>query len=317
MHLPPSLPSASPCASRLRPAILRLCAVIGTWTLLCAFGPYRPAGLGSAALGMGDAVLASGVGGAALYANPAGMSQVQHGVIEAGFARAGHAGSGAPFATFVDSTSAWGLAAGVGYAGELGWSVDRPRQSGHDLRLGLSTGGQSDNGRLLLGGAARYLSQQREGGPHVQGWTADFGVLVGMQALRLAAVVHNAMPLDPRQAPRRVGVAASLVTAQLIAEVGGSWGVANREPEALGDATGQSYRAGLAYMVGAEGLQLRIGYQFDQIVRDDPTRHWASAGLSWRTPTLSFDLGGALDAANENDLAVSASVTFLVPAQTE
>jgi hypothetical protein len=70
-------------------------------------------------------------------------------------------------------------------------------------------------------------------------------------------------------------------------------------------------------MVGAEGLQLRVGYQFDQIVRDDPTRHWACAGLSWRTPTLSFDLGGALDAANKNDLAVSASVTFLVPAQTE
>lgn len=312
-----ALPLAATARRRVAYLALRGALLTAAWAALCGFGPYRPAGLGAAALGMGDAVVAAGVGGAALYANPAAMSQVQHGVIEGGFARAGHAGAGAPYASFVDSTSAWGLAAGVGYAGELGWSVDGPRQRGHDVRLGLSTGGQSDNGRLLLGGAARYLSMQRDGGPQVEGWTADFGVLVGMQSLRLGAVVHNALQLDPRQAPRRVGVAASLVTAQLIAEVGGSWGVGNREPEVSGDATGQSYRAGLAYMVGTEGLQLRAGYQFDQIVRSDPTRHWACAGLAWRTPTLSFDLGAALDAANDNDLAVSASVTFLVPAQTE
>ena len=287
------------------------------WLLLCGMGPYRPAGLGSAALGTADAVLASGVGGAALYANPAGMSQVQHGVIEGGFARSGHAGSGAPFVSFVDSTSDWGLAAGVGYSGELGWGVDAPKRSGQDLRMGLSAGGQTESGRLLLGGAARYLSVQREGGPNVEGWTSDFGVLVGMQALRLGAVVHNALQLDPREAPRRVGVAAALVATQLIAEVGGSWGVGNRSPLTSGDAIGQSYRAGLAYMVGAEGLQLRAGYQFDQIVSGDPTHHWVCAGLSWRTPSLAFDLGGGLDASNNNELMVSASVTLLVPTHVE
>lgn len=287
------------------------------WMLLCGMGPYRPAGLGSAALGAADAVMASGVGGAALYANPAAMSQVQHGVIEGGFARSGHAGSGTPFVSFVDSTSDWGLAAGVGYASELGWGVEAPKRSGHDLRMGLSAGGQSDSGRLLLGGSARYLSVQREGGPKVEGWTSDFGVLVGMQALRLGAVVHNAMQLDPREAPRRVGVAAALVSPQLVAEAGGSWGVANRDPVTPGDGTGQSYRAGLAYMVGAEGLQIRAGYQFDQIVSGDPTRHWVCAGLSWRTPTLAFDLGGGLDASNNNDLMVSASVTLLVPTHVE
>lgn len=303
-------------AGRLRPAVKR-CVLGAAWLLLCGMGPYRPAGLGSASLGMADAVMASGVGGAALYANPASMSQVQHGVIEGGFARSGHAGSGTPYATFVDSTSDWGLAAGVGYAGELGWGVDAPKRSGYDVRMGLSAGGQSDSGRLLLGGSARYISVQREGGPLVEGWTGDFGVLVGMQALRLGAVVHNALQLDPREAPRRVGVAAALVSTQLVAEAGGSWGVANRDPVVAGDGTGQSYRAGLAYMVGAEGLQIRAGYQFDQIVSGDPTRHWVCAGLSWRTPTLAFDLGGGLDASNNNDLMVSASVTLLVPAHIE
>jgi hypothetical protein len=69
----------------------------------------------------------------------------------------------------------------------------------------------------------------------------------------------------------------------------------------------------LAYQFGEEGLQLRGGYHFDQIVHGDPTRHWVSAGLSWRTTRVAFDLGGAVDAANNHDLQLGASLTLLVP----
>ncbi len=284
----------------------------GAWCVLCGMGPYRPAGAGTTSLGTADAQVASGVAGAALYSNPAGMSQVQHSVFEAGFARSGQAGSGAPFVSYVDSTSAWGLAAGVGYASELGWSTDAPNRRGHDVRMGLSMGGQSETSRLLLGASARYLNLS-QGSHSVDGWTGDLGVTVGLQSVRLGAVIHNGLALDPREAPRRVAVGAAFVGSQLVAEVSGSWGVANRDVALAGDADGQSYRAGVGYQVGAEGLQLRAGYQFDQIVRGAATHHWVCGGLSWRTTKVGVDLGGGVDAAGDHAAMVSASVVLLVP----
>ena len=52
------------------------------WLLLLApwlvgFGPYRPATLGAASLGMADAQVATAVGVAALVANPANMAANQ------------------------------------------------------------------------------------------------------------------------------------------------------------------------------------------------------------------------------------------------
>lgn len=287
-------------------------ALAAAWWLLCAMGPYRPATAGSASLGMADAQVASGTAGSALASNPAGMSQVQHGVIEGGFARSGQAGSGAPYVSYVDSTSAWGIAAGIGYAGELGWTTAAPQRHGHDLRMGISAGGQSDTARLLIGASARYLSTAY-GGRSVSGWTGDLGATVGLQSFRLGAVVRNGLALDAREAPRRIAVGAAVVGTSLVAELGGSWGVANGEAVHVQDATGQSYRGGLAWQLGQEGLQLRGGYHFDQIVRGDPTRHWVCAGLSWRTTQFAFDLGGAVDAVGAHDLVMSASISLLVP----
>lgn len=266
---------------------------------------------------MGDAQVATGVGSAALYANPAGMSQVQHGVIEAGFARSGQAGSGAPFVSYVDSTSAWGLAAGVGYAKETGATVDAPQRGGQDLRLGMSAGGQSDAGKLMLGASARYLSSDRAGQPAVSGWTADFGTVVGLQDFRIGAVLRNAMALDARQAPRRIATGVGYVGQQFVVEAGGSWGVGNGDSAPADAATGQSYRAGGAYQFGQEGLQLRGGYQFDQIVRGTATHHWVCAGLSWKTTRVGFDFSGAVDAAGDHSAIVSASLTFLIPYETD
>ncbi|MSQ81833.1 MAG: hypothetical protein EXR77_02825 [Myxococcales bacterium] len=287
------------------------------WLGLCAFGPWRPAGAGGASLGMADAQVAAGAGAGALYGNPAGMSQVQHGVIEAGFARAGHAASGAPFVSYVDSTSAWGLAAGVGYAKEMGWTASAPVRDGHDLRLGLSVGGQSDAGKLLLGGTARYLAANRGSEAAVSGWTGDIGAIVGMQVFRIGAVLRNVAQLDARIAPRRVGLAVGFIGQQLVGEAGASLGAGNGESLPADSATGPSYRAGLTFQFGQEGLQLRTGYQFDQIVANLPTRHWVCGGLAWRTPKMGFDLSMAVDAVGNHSTMIAASLTFLVPYDAE
>lgn len=297
------------------PAAVRIaacCGGVAVAALLCGFGPYRPPGAGAASLGMADAQVASGIGGAALYANPAGMSQVRTTQIDGGFGRSGVAGSGALSVNAVDSMSAWGIAGGVGYTRELGWTTDRPRQ-GHDLRMGLSTGGQGENSHFLIGANARWLSIDRGDRGNVSGWTGDVGSIVGLQSLRLGAVLRNALALDAREAPRRVAVGVAVVGSQFVAEAGGDWGVGNRDQPIAGDGSGQSYRAGLAWQFGEEGLQLRGGYHFDQIVHGDPTRHWVSAGLSWRTARVAFDLGGAVDAANDHALQMGATLTMLVP----
>ncbi len=297
--------------------LLNNTALYGLWLLLCGFGPYRPAAMGAASLGMGDAQVATGAGTAALYANPAGMSQVQHGVLETGFGRAGHAGSGAPFATLVDSTSAWGIAAGVGYAQELGWTADAPTRSGNDLRLGLSVGGQSDAGKLLIGGSARRLSASRAGVPDVSGWTGDVGAILGMQQFRVGAVVHNIAALDAREAPRRVGMAVGFVGQQFVAEGGASLGAGNGDTLPADAASGPAYRVGTTVQVGPEGLQLRAGYQFDNVVANQATRHWICAGLAWRTQRLGFDVALAVDGANDHRTMVSASLTVLIPDESE
>jgi hypothetical protein len=300
----------SPISASLRRATVPCWLLLGM--ALCGFGPYRPPGVGAASLGMADAQVASSVGGAALYANPAGMSQVRTTQIDTGFARSGGAGSGALSVNAVDSMSAWGIAGGIGYTRELGWTTDRPRD-GHDLRIGMSTGGQGENSRFLLGATARWLSIDRADRGNVSGWTGDVGSVVGLQSLRIGAVLRNAWTLDAREAPRRAAVGVAVVGSQFVAEAAGDWGVANRDQPLAGDGVGQSYRAGLAYQFGEEGLQLRGGYHFDQIVHGDPTRHWVSAGLSWRTTRVAFDLGGAVDAANNHDLQLGASLTLLVP----
>lgn len=265
---------------------------------------------------MADAQVATGTGAAALYSNPAGMSQVQHGVVEAGFARAGQAGSGAPFVNYVDSTSAWGIAAGVGYARELGWTASEPRRGGQDLRLGLSAGGQSDAGKLLVGGSARYLDAAQNGAS-VTGWTGDVGAVIGMQEFRIGAVVRNVVALDARQAPRRVGMAVGYAGQQFVVEGGASLGAGNGDKVPADAATGPTYRAGAVYQFGQEGLQLRAGYQFDAVVANLPTRHWVCGGLAWRTPRMGFDLSAGVDAANDHQLMLAASLTFLMPYDAE
>ncbi len=312
-----SIPTASTAKPFARsPSWLASAGLVVLWTLLCGFGAERPAAAGSASLAMADATVASGMGTAALYGNPAGMSQAQQGVIEGGFARSGPKGGGGFYGTYVDSTSSWGLAAGVGWEQRTAWaSGDGQPRFGQDVRAGLSVGGQSDAGKLLFGVSGRWLdvtSQATGSKRSVTGWTGDVGATVGLQHIRIGAVLRNALQIDDVEAPRRLATGIALVGERGVLEVDGSWGLlGDKAPAAAGD--GPSYRVGGALQFAEEGLQLRGGYVYDNIIPASPQRHWISGGLSWRTTQASIDTGVSVDVANGYPVQFSASLTWLVP----
>lgn len=293
------------------------------WLLLAApwtvgFGPYRPAGMGSAALGLGDAVTAGGTGVQALYANPAGMAQVPQHTIEAGYAHNGQAGADSLYAATVDATSSWGLSGGVGFSHDVNWSTDAARREATDLRGGLAVGVNNDSGRLMLGASARHLSVDVRaplGMRNVAGWTGDLGIDIALSGLRLGAALRNGLQLDAAEAPRRVALGVGYVDEHVLVEADGSWGVRNDKPLPAGVAatTGQAYRLGAGYQFGEEGAQLRAGYTFDEAEVAHATRHMVSAGLGWHTTKVAIDASMALNVARPSEFVIAAGLTFVVP----
>ncbi len=301
--------------TRSKPLILLVLAA--PWAM--GFGPYRPAGMGSSALGLGDAVTAGGTGVQALYANPAAMAQVPQHTIEAGYSRNGQAGADSIYAATVDATSSWGLAGGVGVSHDVNWSFDAPRREATDLRGGLAVGVNNDSGRLMLGASARYLSVDARaplGKHNVAGWTGDLGIDVALSGLRLGAVLRNGLKLDAAEAPRRVALGVGYVAEHVLVEADGSWGVRNDAtvlPAGAVATTGQAYRLGGGYQFGEEGPQVRAGYVFDQTEVAHATRHMVSAGLGWHTTKVAIDASMAINAARPSEFVIAAGLTFVVP----
>lgn len=291
-----------------------LLGLLASWALLAGFGPYRPSAAGSAALGLADSQVASGTGSAALYANPAGMSQVRQGIIELGYARDPNAGADGLFATYVDSTSEWGIAMGVGYTHLVGWSFDQPRRDGYDLRLGASLGSQSESGAFLFGGSARKVDAggTGKGGRRASGWTGDAGMTFGTGNLRVGAVVQNITQLDPLEAPRRLATGVAYVSERVMVELDGSWGLVG-DTKGEPSAGGQAYRLGAGFVPTEEGLQLRVGYAFDDMRSDVATRHWLAGGLGWRTTRVTLDAGVQIDVGGSQEVVVGASLGLVLP----
>lgn len=288
-------------------------AVLALGALLSGFGAVRPSPLGVNSLGMADAQVATGVGTTALYANPAGMAQVRLNTLDMGTTR--EAGRTSLHVTSVDNTSDWGLAAGVGYSYDTDWTQDAPVRSGHDFRAGVAFGFQSDSGRLLFGGTGGYtnfdsIHPGTAGTPVAgeSGWSGDLGLAVGMSAARLGVVLRNAFQVDPVSTPRRIATGIGIVTGKFLAEAGGSWG---------SDAnSGAIYRAGAAFQLGDEGVQLRAGWRWHEAgsASGSARGHAVTGGLSWRTTAFSLDGSVAVeDVGRESRVVGGVGLTFVLP----
>ena len=285
-------------------------ALLATWLLCCGFGPYRPPGAGAFALGQGDAVVATGLGTVALYANPANMAMVKRQTIDVGGARNPEAGTSSLNVGGVDGTSSWGLSAGLGYSYDVNWGVDAPQRQMHDLRLGFAASLDSDVGRLMIGAAGRYMSGSvLTTGQQIEGFGTDFGLGASISNFRAGLVLRNAVRVDNVETPRRVAAGIGWVNDHVLIDADAAWGT---------DAySGPAYRAGIGFQPGEEGFQVRGGYAFDQTVPEAATRHFVSLGVSWRTPSFSVDLSGAMNVVRVSETIVALGIGFVLPTAEE
>jgi hypothetical protein len=279
------------------------------WPCLVGFGPWRAAGLGTAALGAGDAVVAAGAGGAALHGNPAAMAQVKQYTLEGSFLRDPAGGATALSGSAVDATSQSGIAGGVGYTSIYDWTLDQPKRTGSDLRGGLALGLDSEAGRLLFGATARYLDLATTTAGKARtltGWTGDLGAAVAVGLFRFGVAWRNVLELDATEAPGRIATGVAMVDPRWLLEADGSWG--------LDAGSGQTYRVGGALQFADEGPGLRLGYTLDETVASAGTRHWVTGGLAWRTTRIGLELGCAYD-TTRGDLVLGASLLLQVPSE--
>ncbi len=285
-------------------------ALLATWLLCCGFGPYRPPGVGAFALGQGDAVLATGVGTVALYANPANMAMIKRQTLDTGVSRDPKAGTSSLAIGGVDGTSSWGLSAGLGYSYDVNWGVDSPQRAMHDLRFGLAAAVESDAGRVMIGASGRYMNGDVvTSGQHLEGFGTDIGVGAALSNFRAGLVLRNALRVDNAETPRRVAAGLGWVNDHFLVDGDAAWG--------LDSYSGASYRVGVGVQPGDEGFQARAGYAFDQTVPLEATRHFVSLGVSWRTPTFSIDLSGALNVVRPEETLVALGVGWVFPVAEE
>lgn len=285
-------------------------ALAATAVFCVGFGPYRPAGAGAIALGQADAVVATGTGVTALYANPANMAVVKRQSFDGGLSRDPQAGTSSVFVGGIDATSPWGLAAGVGYSYDMNWTVDSPQRHLHDLRFGLAAATESDAGKLMIGVSGRYLTGvDYVSGLAVEGFGVDVGTGAAISGFRAGLVLRNAMRADFAQTPRRLAAG--------IGWAGEHFLIDGETSQGLDSFSGPAYRLGLAVQPMEEGLQIRGGYAFDQTVIGHPTRHFAALGLSWRTPKYSADFSAAMNVMNVSETIIGLNFGFMVPPDGE
>ena len=289
-----------------RAPILRLLAGLTVWLACSAFGPYRPTGLGALSLGQADAVVATGMGVTALYANPANMAVGKRQTFDASVARDPQAGTSTGFIGGVDGTSSWGLSAGVGYAYDLNWGMESAKRANQDLRFGAAIGSDSDAGRLMLGVSGRYLTgQDLVRNVAFDGWGMDLGAAAVLGHFRAGVAIRNVVRVDNSETPRRVAGGVGWSNEHFLFDAEGAWAT-----DAL---SGTAYRIGVAIQPGEEGLQIRTGYAFDQTVPQDATRHFVALGLSWRSPRYSIDLSGAMNVVRVGETIVGLTLGYTMP----
>ncbi len=285
-------------------------ALLTIWLTCSGFGPYRPPGAGAFALGQGDAVVATGVGSVALYANPANMAMVKRQTFDVGGTRNPQAGTFSLFVGGVDGTSGWGLSAGLGYSYDVNWTLDNPQRGMHDVRFGLAAAAESDAGRVMVGASGRYMTGDvMKTGQHLEGFGTDLGVGAALSSFRAGLVLRNAVRVDNVETPRRVAAGVGWVNEHVLVDGDAAWG--------LDSNSGQAYRIGLGVQPGDEGFQVRGGYAFDQTVPLESTRHFVSLGVSWRTPTFSADLSAAMNVARVQETIVAFGVGWVLPTGEE
>jgi hypothetical protein len=129
------------------------------------------------------------------------------------------------------------------------------------------------------------------------------GALVVLNNIvRLAVVGHNLLESDLTEAPRRFGMATSLLLNSFILSFD-----AVLDFETL-DKTKVQYNVGAEYAVGGR-IPLRVGFQADRIT----DQQYISGGMGYVSRTVAADFGFRQNLDNQKDHIFSFNLRFFIP----
>lgn len=276
---------------------------------LLAIGTALPAsareeGSTAISIGVGDAVRSSAVGTTAVFFNPAGLHQFMQYTVATGYEFV-HSLDGHVFSVAAaDSSSNQALAMGVAYSyltgHELGTDITR---KGHLLRGAVASGYAGDGWAFHVGAGVRWLDLFIGDDGESSEVTMDVGGLLVLKDLfRLAVVGQNLIETKLQEAPRGIGIGASVLFENLLASFD-----TVLDFDTL-DHTEAQYHVGLEYALGGR-LPVRVGYQLDQVTE----RQSVSAGIGYVSQLMALDFGFQQDVEDKNDNTFSFNVRIFVP----
>jgi len=266
--------------------------------------------------GFADAVHAAPAGRTALYFNPAGMSLFRTYEVGTGYdlTYTPDQQTHTLGASIVDSSTNDVFALGVGYAFDvIPTLANAPTHSGdsdalarqaHHLRVGMSSGYQSESFSILAGVAYQWLSLNLDETCESNHHNLDAGILIsGGQFLQIGVTGHNLLKEDPlAEMPRQMGVGLAIPVDLFIGAFDVLIDFETRDKPTARYAVGAQYTA-------AQILPLRVGFQLDTIA--DTKR--ITAGIGYTEPLFSVDLGYQHNLMNTDEVIVGIDLRFVVP----
>lgn len=293
--------------------LLGLCALGLSLAAPPAAAVTREDGAPAYALGLGDAVRASGVGTSALFFNPAGMSRAAQYAVEAGYAFTNDLSGHTFVISAIDSATNDAFALGLSYSYVSSMLSGRDRD-GHNFRGGASTGYRGSGWAIFGGVGIRYASMQHGAADSSKNGESDDPEFVTLDAgvvleitdyIRIGVVGQNLIDtVAIYEAPRLIGVGAALqyegfeVSFDLDMDL-----QTDPNEEVL-----LSYKVGLQYLIQGT-VVIRGGYNYDGRVRENRI----AVGASYVSKLIGVDLGFQRSLDRGADTIVCLGVKVFVP----
>jgi hypothetical protein len=292
-------------------------AVVGALGLLIWPGASRADGdslgdtLGPRSIGVGDALRANAIGGAATTLNPAGAALARTYVLEGSYGFRPEDDGTVAAASICDSVTKPWLAACLYYS-YFSTTTEGMGRSLHDVGLTIAL---PLGERFVLGTTTRYIDYTDEMTPANSRDGAvvlDVGSVLRLTPMiNFAFVGYNVAGSDGQNFPRGLGTGLSLsVSPKLLLALDALWNLDLPEGTPVG-----RYGGGAEFFIaaddGQQGYPLRGGYVYDATTGGS----YVTAGVGFMTPRVALDVGLRKQVDAGDELLVQFGLRVFMPTQ--
>jgi len=286
---------------------MKISAIFLAFMFLVNEASAREDGASVRALGMGDAVQASGIGTSGLFFNPAGMALMMQYVIETGYSYTNSITGHVFNVSVVDSSTNPSMAAGFAYSyvnSEIPGGSSPIERNGHLFRGALATGFRDKTFSLYVGGGLKYLSLDRGEAKGVSAATFDAGAVVGVNDQFFIGVAgQNLVDINKEEAPRLLSAGASFRYETLTGSFGA---IIDFDSDVE---TAAQYMFGLEF-IAMDTIAVRAGFQMDRVGQDE---NRVTAGIGYISRYVGFDVGYMQDIKTAENYLIASAIKFFLP----